>query len=232
MPFLALLALRRPRVLAVVLLPAVALVATARLAAAFLDPVIAAGILALAAAPAALILPPLAGSLGGRRDTAGAFALGTAVVWVALVTTGTPGGSAALSGIQAFASAAAVAAGLPKVRDAIGGPIRVAGDAALAVLLGAALFAGPAIGPATIGVAAAALGLGLLAAAAVARLTRRDVRSAMIGSGTRDAGVGVALAAAAGPGAVGVPLVYAGLVLAGVALVALARRRAAGRHPA
>lgn len=232
MPFLALLALRRPRVLAVVLVPAVALVVAARLAPAFLDPATAAGILTLAAAPAALVLAPRAGELGGRRDTAGAFALGTVVVWVALVTTGTPGGSSALPGIQAFGLAAAVAAGLPKLRDAVLGPIRVSGNAALVVLLAAAALTAPAIGPATIGAAAATLALGVLAAAGTARLARRDPPSAMIGSGTRDAGVAVALATTTGPGAVGVPLVYAALLLLGVGLVAVSRRRDRARRPA
>jgi len=70
-----------------------------RLAAPLWGPPTAGGFLALAAAPAALALAPLAGDLGGRRDTAGAFLLGTVVVWVALVAIGAPGGDAALPGI-------------------------------------------------------------------------------------------------------------------------------------
>jgi len=110
-PFLAVLALRRPRVLLVVLVPAIVLVVAARLAGSIVDPPTAIGMLALASAPGALALGPQAGTLGGRRDTAGAFLLGTMVVWVVLVVIGAPGGSAALPGIQSFALAAGVAAG-------------------------------------------------------------------------------------------------------------------------
>jgi len=150
------------------------------------------------------------------------------VVWVALVATGAPGGDAVLPGIQAFALAAAVAAGLPKVRDAILGPIRWIGDGAFLVLLLAALVGAPPIDVVTVGAAAGALVLGTSVAMAVARLTGRDPRSALIGSGTRDPGVAVALAAATGSGAVGVPLVYAGLLALGTAAV-IARSRARGR---
>ena len=227
-PFLALLALRRPRVLLVVLAPALALVAAARLGAPLLDPATAGGLLALAAAPAALVLAPLAGDLGGRRDTAGALVVGTVVVWVALAATGSAGGGAALAGIQAFGLAAAAAAALPKLRDAILGPLRWLGDGALLLLLISALAGSPPIGVATVGVAVGTLVLGLLAAAAAARLTGRDPRSAMIGSGTRDAGVAIAISVGtAGPAAAGVPLVYAaGLAIGTAAAIARSRARA------
>ncbi len=216
------------------LVPALALAVLARLAAPLLDPATAAGLLALAAAPAVLALAPRAGELGGRGDTAGAFVLGTMVVWLILVVTGAPGGAAALPGIQAFALTAAVAAGFPKVRDAFLGPLRWLGDGALLVLLGAAAI-GP-IGGLRTGLGAAAvvatgvLMLGILAAATAARLAKRDPRSAMIGSGTRDAGVAVAMASAMVPGATAVPLLYACvLAIAAAAVIATSRARDRGR---
>ena len=216
------------------LVPALALAVAARLAAPLLDPATAAGFLALAAAPATLALAPRAGALGGRRDTAGAFVLGTMVVWLVLMVTGAPGGAAALPGIQAFALAAAVAAGFPKVRDAVFGPLRWLGDGALLVLLGAAAISeigGPPVGlgAATV-VATGVLMLGILAAATTARLARRDPRSALIGSGTRDAGVAVAMATVTVPGATGVPLLYAGVLAIGAAaVIATSRARDRGR---
>ena len=230
-PLLALLALRRPRVLLVVLAPALVLVAAAQLAGPLLDPLAAVGLLALAAAPGALALAPQAGALGGRRDTTGAFLLGTMVVWLVLVVTGAPGGSAALPGIQAFALGAGIAAGLPKVRDAVLGPIGWIGDAALVVLLGAAVVAAPPVGLGTLGsslvslgLAAVALALGALVALAAARIARRDLPSAVIGSGTRDAGVAIAMAVASGAGATTVPLAYAGLLAIGTVALAVGRR--------
>ncbi|GAC1695055.1 MAG: hypothetical protein NVS9B6_00080 [Candidatus Limnocylindrales bacterium] len=221
------LALRRPRVLLVVLAPALVLVAAARLAGPFLDPVTAMGLLALASAPAALALATRAGAVGGRRDTAGAFLLGTVVVWLVLVVTGAPGGSAALPGIQAFALAAGVAAGLPKVRDAVLAPIGWIGDAALLVLLGAGLAAAQQSAAVTLGsafvdlgLAAGVLVLGTSVAAVAARIARRDQPSALIGSGTRDAGVAIAMSVAVGGGATMVALAYAGLLA--LALLAFA----------
>ena len=234
-PFLAVLALRRPRVLLVVLAPAILLVAAARLAGSVLDPATAIGMLALASAPGALVLAPQASALGGRRDTAGAFLLGTVVVWLVLVVTGAPGGSAALPGIQAFALAAGVAAGLPKVRDAVLGPIRWTGDVALVVLLAAAVAGAASVSGgsalAAVGLAAAVLALGTLAASGAARIARRDPPSAVIGSGTRDAGVAVAMAVSGGAAATAVPLAYAGLVAAG-AVALILRRRARDRAAA
>lgn len=231
-PFLAVLALRRPRVLLVVLAPALALVAAARLAGSVLDPATAIGLLALAAAPGALALAPRAGALGGRRDTAGAFSLGTVIVWLVLVVTGATGGSAVLPGIQAFALAAGVAAGLPKVRDAVLGPIGWIGDIALVVLLAAAVVGASSV---SFGVAltalvlaAGVLALGIAVAFGAAKIARRDVPSAAIGSGTRDAGVAVAMAVSSGAAATAVPLAYAGLVAAG-AVALVVRRRARDR---
>lgn len=222
--------------LLVVLAPALVLVTVARLAVPLLDPLTAVGLLALAAAPGALALAPRAGALGGRRDTAGAFLLGTMVVWLGLVVTGAPGGSAALPGIQAFALGAGIAAGLPKVRDAVLGPIGWIGEGALVLLIGAALAAAPPVGAATqgsllvsLGLAAAALALGTVVALAAAGIARRDRPSAVIGSGTRDAGVAIAMAVASGAGATTVPLVYAGLLAVGA--VALAAGRRARQQP-
>ena len=230
-PFLAVLALRRPRVLLVVLLPAFVLAVAARLGGPLLDPAIATGVLALTAAPAALALAPRAGALGGRRDTAGAFLLGTLVVWLILVVTGAPGGTAALPGIQAFALAAAVAAAMPKVRDLLLRPIGWIGDAALLVLLGVAVRDAPPLGIAPVVAAGAVLALGTVAAGAAARIGGRDRPSAVIGSGTRDPGVAVALAAAAGGGATAVPLAYAA-VLALASAAAWLRTRSRDRRSA
>jgi len=84
-PFLAILALRRPRVLLVVLGPALLLVAAARLLGPVVDPATAFGMVALASAPAAQALVPRVGLLGGRRDAAGAFAAGTVGLWLPLL---------------------------------------------------------------------------------------------------------------------------------------------------
>lgn len=225
------LALRRPRVLLVVLAPAFVLVVAARLAGTLLDPATAIGLLALAAAPGALALAPNAGALGGRRDTAGAFLLGTVIVWLVLVITGAPGGSTMLPGIQAFALAAGVAAGLPKVRDAVLRPLGWIGDVALLVLLAAAVAGASAISLGSalsaLGLAAGVLALGVVAAAGAATIGRRDVPSAAIGSGTRDAGVAIAMAVSSGAAATAVPIAYAALIAAGA--VALFARRSRGR---
>jgi len=230
-PFLAILALRRPRVLLVVLGPALLLVAAARLLGPVLDPATAFGMVALASAPAAQALVPRVGLLGGRRDAAGAFAAGTVGLWLVLVATGAPGGSAALPGIQAFGLTAGVAAGFPRVRDALLGPIGWLGDGALLLLLGAALAGAPAVVPASVGAAALLLLLGALAAAGLARAVRRDPLSAVVGSGTRDAGVAIAMVVATAPAATGVPLAYAAVLALAAALAALRARRAFDRPP-
>jgi len=102
------------------------------------------------------------------------------------------------------------------------------GDLGFVVLLGVAVLGGPSLDAAG-AVAALVLFVATVGAALLlARLTRTDARSAIAGAGTRDPAVATALALAlGGPGATGIPLYSAALLLVlGAALAAANRRKA------
>ena len=190
-----------------------------------LDAATSGGLVALVLAPGALVAPSVVNAAGGRRaDMAGALLLGTLIVSFVLVAT-RPGATAfALTAAQAFAVASLVAGALPTVRDRILVPLRWAGHAAgLAVLLLAAA-SGPRVDAATLAVALAAVAALLVIAGTAALVLRRDVFSALAGTGTRDPIVATALAwSISGADATGVPLASA--VILGIAATALVIRR-------
>jgi hypothetical protein len=189
------------------------------------DPAISAGALALALVPAPLAAGGIVSRMRGRADLAGALGLGTVVV--SLLSVGSRGALAAgalFAATEAYAIAAMLASALPPVRDALLGPLRLVGWAAFAAVLVLALPEVPPIDGWTVLVAAALFVSGILAAAAVAIATRRDVVAAVAGAGLRDPALAIALAAVAlPPGSTGVPLVYAVFCL-GLAALALLRR--------
>jgi hypothetical protein len=183
------------------------------------------GILALAVVPAPLIGPEIVTRVGHRGDLAGALALGTVVLSVALlfVWGGLPTGQV-LSGAQVFVLAALVAGALPTMRDAVLRPLRWLGWVAFAVSLSAFALGAPALDGAVFAAAAAALLVGLGVSWLVARLIQRDAWAVIAGGGLRDPALaGTVALLVGGPDAAAVPLVYAVmlLVLAAVALRAL-----------
>jgi hypothetical protein len=191
-----------------------------------LDASTAAGLVALALAPGALVAPAVVASAGGRRsDMAGALVLGTLIVSFVLVVTCPVSTTLAVTAVQAFAVASLAAGAVPLLRDRILAPLRLAGHvAALAVFL-LAVAGGPAIDVSVLIVATAAVVLMLVVAGAVALALRRDLMSAVAAAGTRDPTVAVALAwATGGPDATAVPLISAA-ILGIVAATLIVRRR-------
>jgi hypothetical protein len=216
-PLLALLALRRPRNLAAVALPYAAL---GLFAIVVNDP--AAVLLALAPAP--LIAPRLARATGTREDMVGALAIGTVVLSLPVLMVATKGVAASVNmALFAFVFGAAIAGAVPTVRDALLPVTEGARYLAIAVLLGAAAFAGlVGFDPRALGIAVAALGIGTVAAALGARAFGGDPVAAAIGAGLRDPAVAAGLAIGAGlAGAGDVPLAYAVVVALGLGVVRL-----------
>lgn len=190
-----------------------------------LDAATAAGLVALALAPGALLAPGLVSAAGGRRsDMAGALLLGTAILSFLLVVTRPAASILALTAAQAFVVASLAAGAMPQVRDRIIVPIRWAGHIAGLVVVALAVARAPAIGTGTIIVALAAVLVTLVVAGAVAVALRRDVFSAVGAAGTRDPTIAMALAwATGGAEATAVPLVSAAIL--GIVAGALVLRR-------
>jgi hypothetical protein len=212
-PLLALLALRRPRNLATVIVPYAGLGLFAVLVN---DP--AAALLALSPAP--LIGPRIARAIGAREDMVGALMLGTVVLSLPLLMASVTGAAAVMNvALFAFILGAAIAGTVPTVRDAILPITDGARYLAVAVLIGAAAFAGiPFFGVHALGIAAGVLLVGVLAAAVTARLFGGDPVAAAIGAGLRDPAVAAGLAISAGlAGAGEVPIAYVALLLLALA---------------
>jgi len=185
----------------------------------------AAGLVALALAPGALLAPALVTAAGGRRsDMAGALLLGTVITSFVLTLTRPGSSTLALTAAQAFVVASLAAGAMPTIRDRILVPLRWAGYIAGLVVVVLAIAGGPAIDGSTVILALGAVAVTLVAAGAVALALRRDVFSALAAAGTRDPFVAVALAwSTGGSGATGVPLVSAAIL--GIAAAALIFRR-------
>jgi hypothetical protein len=190
-----------------------------------LAPAAAAGLVALALAPGALLAPAVVTASGGRRaDMAGALVLGTVILSFALVVTRPGTSTVALTAAQAFAVASLVAGAMPTIRDRILIPLRWAGHLAALTVIALAVASGPRLDAASVVVALAALALALVVAGAAARLLRRDMLSALAAVGTRDPIIATALAwSIGGPEATAVPL--AGAAILGIASAALIIRR-------
>jgi hypothetical protein len=226
---LAFLALRRPRILVLVVAPYAATLAVV----AALTPLIggsgAVGMRAIAFAPALLAAPRVAALVGGRRDRAGALTAGTLAAAVLLNALG-PGGFRAFGpALVAFVVGVAVAGAIPMLPDVVRAAIRRGQDAAYLLVLGAAAVAAAgSVDAGAIVIAALLLAAGTGAAALVAAATGIDLGSALSGSATRDPAVGLALALDFGPAAAAIPLAYAALLVVPLAVLAL---RAGGTRP-
>lgn len=190
-----------------------------------LEPANAAGLVALALAPGALLAPAVVSAAGGRRsDMAGALILGTVILSFVLVATRPGASTLALTAAQAFAVASLLAGAMPTVRDRALVPLRWAGHLAALAVIVLAVASRPRIDVVTVIVALAAVALTLGIAGVAALVLRRDVLSALAAAGTRDPVVAIALAWSTGRSdATGVPLVNA--VILGIVAAALIIRR-------
>lgn len=221
-PLLALLALRRPRNLAPIVLAYAGLGLVAVIVG---DPVVA----ILALSPAPLIGPTLARFVGAREETVGALLTGTIVLSFPLLLSAIPGiGQQVNIALFAFVIGTALASAVPLFRDLILPIVDGARYVALAIILGAGGVAAVAFVDArAVGVAALVLFVGTIAAAIGALLFRGDGFAAAIGAGMRDPAVAVGLAIVSGlAGGAAVPLAYAALVAlsVGVAKLLVARQ--------
>lgn len=190
-----------------------------------LDAANAAGLVALALAPGALLAPALVTTAGGRRsDMAGALLLGTVILSFVLTVTRPGSSTLALTAAQAFVVASLAASAMPTIRDRILVPLRWAGHLAGLAVVVLAVAGGPAIDASTVIVALGAVAVTLAVAGAVALALRRDVFSAVAAAGTRDPIVAITIAWATGvSGATAVPLVTVAIL--GIVAAALILRR-------
>ncbi len=207
-PLLALLALRRPRNLAPIVLAYAGLGLVAVVVG---DPVVA----ILALAPSPLIGPTLARFVGAREEMVGALLTGTIVLSFPLLLAAIPGiGQQVNVALFAFVIGTALASAVPLFRDLILPIVDGARYVALAIILGgAAIVAISFVDPRAVGVAALVLLVGTVSAAIGAMLFGGDGIAAAIGAGMRDPAVAAGLAIASGlAGGAAVPLAYAALV--------------------
>jgi hypothetical protein len=207
-PLLALLALRRPRNLAPILLSYAGLGLVAVVVG---DPIVA----ILALSPSPLIGPALAHFVAARAETVGALLIGTIVLSFPLLIANIPGIAPHVNvGLFAFVLGTALAGALPNLRDVVLPIVDGARYVALAIILGAAGVAALSlVDPRAVGVAALVLLVGASSAAIGAILFGGDALAAAIGAGTRDPAVAAGLAIVSGlAGAAAVPLAYAALL--------------------
>jgi hypothetical protein len=211
-PLLALLALRRPRNLAPIVLAYAALGAVAVIVG---DPVVA----IFALSPAPLIGPTLARLVGTREETVGALLTGTIVLSFPLLLAAIPGiGQQVNIALFAFVIGTALASAVPLFRDLILPIVDGARYVALAIILGGAGVAAIAfVDPRAVGVAALVLVAGTVPAAVGAILFGGSGTAAAIGAGLRDPAVAAGFAIGAGlAGGAAVPLAYGALLALGV----------------
>jgi hypothetical protein len=224
---LALLALRRIRILALVVLPYGVALGVVALVGPSLPDADRLGLLAVAIAPALLAAPALASAIGGRMDRAGALVVGSIGMWLVLtLTTGAAATGAMQGAMLPFVIGASVTSVVPMLPELVRTVAQRIGDAAFLVLVAVALSGAGALN-ASNGLAALGLFLAIGATAAtVARIGGVDLASALVGAGSRDPAVATALAVALG-GSTAVPL-YSGILLLGAsAVLALRNRRKA-----
>ena len=219
------LALRRIRTLALVALPyAVGLLALPSLAAGLRE-ADRIGLTAVAIAPALLAGPVLAGWIGGRMDRIGALVIGSiGASFILALVRGAGAAATAQSAMLAFVVGAGVASALPMLPGFVRTAIRRVGDVAFLVLLASAVTRFDELGTATLIVTVVLFAATAATAVIVARVGGVDLRSAIVGGGTRDPAVATALALAAG-GATVVPALWAVLVAALLGALAVANRR-------
>ncbi len=222
-PLLALLALRRAKNLALVVLPYLAGLLIVTVLGPTLSDADRIGLAAVANAPALLAAPSLAGAVGGRMDRAGALLVGTIGMWwiLSLVRGGF---GPAQNAMLAFIVGAGITSAVPMLPEIVRTVVRRVGDAAFIALVAIAVT-GAATFDATNGLAAIALFVAVVGAAVIAaRIGGVDLASAIAGAGSRDPAVATALAVAAG-GSTAIPLWSGILLLALSAILALRNRR-------
>jgi hypothetical protein len=219
-PLLALLALRRAKNLAVVVLPYGAGLLIVTVLGPRLSDADRIGLVAVAIAPALLAAPSLAGLVGGRMDRAGALLVGTiGMWWILSLVRGSFG--PAQNAMLAFIVGAGITSAVPMLPEIVRTVVRRIGDAAFIVLAAIAMTGAGAF-DATNGLAAILLFVAIVGAVVLAaRIGGVDTPSALAGAGSRDPAVATALAVAAG-GSTAIPL-YSGILLLALS-TALARR--------
>ena len=230
-PLLALLALRRPRTLALVLVPYAPALAVNALLGPLLPAAGRIGLRALAVMPALLFAPLLARATGGRADRAGALLAGTMAVAFALNALG---GAVVFGELQngflAFVIGATVVAMVPMLPA----PARVLGELAGYAAFGAlavvnVVSSAQDFDPLTFVAGAVLFAATAGTAAIAARLLGVEPESAIAGSGSRDFGVATGLAVTAGgPGAAAAPQGF-GILLLAIAYVLVRRNRGKAR---
>jgi hypothetical protein len=183
------------------------------------------GLAAVAIAPALLAGPALAGLTGGRMDRVGALLVGS--IGLSFVLALMRGGGVAAAGqsaILAFVIGASVTSMVPMLPTPVRTAIRLLGDAAFLVSLAIALVRFDELGSGTLIATVGLFAVTAMTAVIVARIGGVDLRSAVVGAGTRDPAVATALALAGG-GATVVPAVWAVLLAALLGSIALVNRR-------
>ena len=220
-PLLALLSLRRPRNLLVVVFPYVALGVLLVPLAGFT------GLAVLVLGPSPLIGGRLAPFVGARQDRVGALGVATLVVAFVLLLGAMPSyGGVLQRAILAFVAGVVLAGVVPTVRDLLLPVLEAARYVAMAVILVMLVIVGvPTLDWTAVGIAVGVLVVGALAAAVLAVVMHADPLSATLGAGTRDPVVAGALLMATGANeAVGIPLAYAGLLAVTLLTLGLGRK--------
>ena len=183
------------------------------------------GLSAVAAAPALLAAPALAGAVGGRMDRAGALLVGSIGVWLILTfARGADAAGAAQAAMLPFIAGAGISSAVPMLPSLVRTAVRRLGDVAFLILIAVAVSGAGGLNPSN-GVAALVLFVAIAGTASiVARIGGVDVSSAFAGAGSRDPAVATAVAVALG-GATAIPLCSGILLLVASAAVALRNRR-------
>jgi hypothetical protein len=224
-PLLALLALRRLRNLALVLLPYGAALGVVALLGPLLGDADRIGLTAVATAPALLTAPSLAGAIGGRMDRAGALLVGSIAVWLVLTLShGAAAAGAAQSAMLPLLIGAGITSVVPMLPEVVRTGVQRLGDVAFVVLGAAAVSGAGGLDPLN-GIAALALFVAIAGTVGVvARIGGVGFASAFAGAGSRDPAVATAITVALG-GATAIPLYSGILLLALSAVLALRNRR-------
>lgn len=183
------------------------------------------GLTAVAIAPGLLAGQALAGRLGARMDRVGALLAGSiGVSFVLALVRGGGTASTAQTAMLAFVVSAGVTSGLPMLPGVVRTVARWLGDLGALVLIAIAALRSDEIGSATVIAALVLFGVTMLSATVVSRIGGVDLRSALVGAGTRDPAAATALAIGAG-GATVVPALSALLLAVVLAAAAILNRR-------
>lgn len=213
----------RVRNLVVIVLPAASIAIVALALRSWVGAGVGEAAFLVAMMPAPLLAPDVVRWLRGRDDLAGALALGSVVVWVALAAVrGDLASERAMAPLEVFVIASMAANVVPRSRDRVLGVIVWTQRLAAVVLVLAGLV-GARADPVAFGGAAALFAAGIAAAALAAQVTGRELRAAVWGAGLRDPALAAAVAWLVSPAAMTLAVAYAALSAAAAA--AFASRR-------